>query len=436
MAKRKLAVLIFATLLSVSLVVYVVFNIVFSPYWDSVYTSGLYMSLASYRDAATDTETFTKKEACADIDYLLKRLKRVHPAFIDGLSDNVTECAEREKEAFGDEVTAYDIWRACARVLHETGDANSMCTASFPMNYLTAHYEMLGNGCEVAAINGVPVEQIFKDNSELVSYESEPWGVNVVKGLVGTREGLKFLGIYGDTLEYTYAYQDGSTAVRTYKYDDFYNSQAADDTQETVYSCDIIKDEDLAVMKLDECVYDDGFRQFVYDFFKEVTDNKIENIVIDLRDNSGGTSAILDEILIYLDHDEFTAPGGDYRMGPYMMHWDSEKISVTHMDDVTIFTGNVYLLTSSDTFSAATLMAGIMRDNEFCTIAGEECGNLPQSYGEVAAFQTPNAAITFQVSTKLFKRVDQNKAGDPLEPDIKCGKREALLAVTDIIRNK
>lgn len=434
--KNKIVAIV-ASLLTVTIVTYFVFNLVFSPYWDSIYAPVTYFSLASMRNAESDSETFTRKKACEDIDYVIKRLKRVHPACIDGVPENVLKCAEREKEGFGDEVTAYELWRSCARVLSEMNDSNTMCSASFPLNYLLDYSDMLNSGCELEMINGVSVEEIFNNNRDIISYELEPWGVNVVRGLVGTREGLKYLGVYSDTLEYTYVYPDGSTTVKTYKYDDFYNYQAASgETADVPYSSRIDDKSGMAVMTLDSCVYDSDFREFVYDFFSKVTSNGIENVVIDLRENSGGTSAVLDEILIYLDHDEFVTPGGEYRMGPYMMKWERETKNVTHMDDVTVFGGNVYVLTSGDTFSSATLMAAIMKDNGFSTTVGEECGNLPQSYGDVIAFQTPNAAVTFQISSKYFHRVDESKSVEPLTPDITCGKYEAMETVEDIISKR
>ena len=256
-------IIVVAAVVTVAVVTYLVLNLVFSPYWDSVFAPTGYLSLASMREATNDSEIFTKKQASEDIDYLMKRLKRVHPSCIDGVPENVLNAAESAKASFGDEVSPYDIWRACASVLHELNDAHSMAAPSFSMNYLTDYADMLDSGCELAAINGISVEDIFDDNSEYISYELEPWGVNVIQGLAGTREGLTYLGVYSDPIEYTYRFSDGSTSKKTYTKDDFYNHKAVEnltDTADVPYSANIIE-ENNTEEKLKKQV--DGFPEFL-----------------------------------------------------------------------------------------------------------------------------------------------------------------------------
>lgn len=428
---------VFATVMMVAVITYFVLNIVYSPYWDSVYTPTGYFSMASMREAENDSEVFTKEQACADIDYLIKRLARVHPMCSDGVPENVRQRAEAEKAGFGSEVTSYDMWRACARVLHEFGDAHTMAGPSFPLTYLKAHNERIDEGYELAAINGESIEDIFARSAELISYELEPWGVNTVEGYATTREGLKFLGMYSDKLDYTYRAADGSEMTVTYTQSDFYNNNAAngDAMPDTPYSSQLLPERSAALLTIDSCVYDMDFREFIYNFFKEVTEEDIGNVIIDLRENSGGTSQIFDEIMIYTDHDKFKTPGGKWRLGPYTMTWEADEQNVTHMDDVTVFGGKIYVLTSHDTYSAGTMVAALMQDNGFAEIVGEECGSMPASYGDVAVFQTPNAAVTFQISTKYFDRVDESRSSEPLTPDVETTKDMALVEALEIIRN-
>ena len=429
-------VVVITVVLSVAVISYVVLNLVFSPYWDSVYPPFGYMSFASMRNAESDSETFSHDNACADIDYIVKRLNRVHPAYSDGVPENIVRCAEEQKNSFGNEVSAYELWRAAARILHETGDPQCICAPSFSMHYLNDFSNNLQSGCKLTAVNGEKLEDIFSGNKNLLSYQLEPWGINITEGLCGTREGLKFLGIYSDDLEYTYVFPDGSTVTKTYNADDFYNFQAAENLSETPdapYSSEILKSKNTAVLTLDSCAYDSDFKEFIYSFFNDVNSNNISNIILDLRDTNGGSSQVLDEILMYLDHDSFKTPGGDLRLGPYTMHWDSEETKIIKMDVKTIYTGRLYVLTSYDTFGSGTLVAAELKDNGFALTAGEPCGDLPECYGDVAAFQTPNSAITFQIPTKHFERIDQTKADEPLLPDYPCEKQDALLTVLDII---
>ena len=100
MKKKKGKSLIVVTAVhAVAFITYFVLNIVFSPYWDSVYTPTGYMSFASMRNPVSDSEVFTNKQACEDINYIIKRLGRVHPDCIDGVPENVAARAEAEKAA-------------------------------------------------------------------------------------------------------------------------------------------------------------------------------------------------------------------------------------------------------------------------------------------------------------------------------------------------
>ena len=441
MVKKSKKVTIIVTLVLLTAVIaYFVLNIFFSPYWDSVYPAPGYFSLASMRSADSDSETFSHEKACADIDYIIGRLGRVHPECIKSVPENVLECAEREKSSFGDAVTTYELWRSAARVLHEMGDANCIAAPSFSMNYLTDYSKMLDKGCSLAAVNGESVDDIFSRNSDIISYDigAEAWGKSVVQGFAGTREGLKFLGIDESELVFTYKYPNGSVKDKTYSSSDFYNYQAAKNDSETAdqpYYSDIFADKNAAVMTLDSCVYSMEYKEFVYKFFTDTAESGAENVIIDLRSNSGGTSEVLDEIMMYLDKKSFRTPGGDWRLGHYMMHWDSEETKIINMDVETLFSGDIYVLTSSDTFGSATLMAEILADNGFAKLAGEPCGNMPDGYGDVAVFQTPNAAITFEIPTKHFERIDKSKSGQPLSPDIECNAADALDRVLDVISN-
>ena len=433
--KRGRGFLIICLVLATALAAFFIFNIFFSPYWDSVYAPTGYLSFASMRHPENDSETFTNKQACEDIDYLVKILGRIHPECMDEVPHNVLDAAEEQKNNFSDEVSSYDVWRACARVLHEMNDAHTMGGPSFSLDYLKGHKEIVSSGYELAAINGVSIEDIFRNNKELVSYDLEPWGVNIVEGLVSTKEGLKYLGIYEDTLEYTYLGADGSKLVRSYSSKDFYSEETSEEneTSDVPYRYEIVKEPSAAVLTLDSCVYDMEFREFIYNFFRDITEKEIGSLIIDLRENSGGTSQVFDEIMIYLDHDKFKSAGGRWRLGPYMMKWESAEQKVTHMDDVSVFGGKVYILTSGNTFSSGTMIAEYMQDNGFAAVIGEECGSMPAGYGDVSVFQTPNSAVTFQVCTKYFDRVDESKRDEPLTPDIKTSRQTALSYALDMI---
>lgn len=428
--------IIIPTVISLSFAVYFTMNAVFSPYWDSVYPPDGYISLNGMSIAESSDTIYTNQQACDDLDYIVKCLKRVHPRFIDGVPNDIQNLLDSEKSSFSDEVSTLELWRSAARLLAAVGDSHNIIAPSFSRLYLPDYISKTEVGYSVEAINGVDLYTVFEKNKALFSYELEPWGLKAFTNCLQTKEGLEFIGIETNKIDFTYLSPEGVKETVTYTEDDFadYDTTASVLTVETSdypdYSYDICKDDNLAVFTLNQCTYDSEFKEEVYNFFTEVLEENIKNVAIDLRNNSGGNSEVADEFILYLDRESVKRAGGYWRLGPYTMTWDARKEEISHYDDK-LFDGNVFVMTSTNTFSSATLFAETIQDNGFGTVVGEVCGNMPAGFGDVVVFQTPNSLLTFQISSKYFERIDTSKADEPLTPDIQCPASDAL----NVIKN-
>ena len=442
MEKRKMKGKIFvvaATVIAVCAAVYLIFNIVFSPYWNSVYPPPGYLSLISMSTAESDDIIYTKKQAEEDLDYIVKCLERVHPMYKNGIDDDVKACLEKEKNLFGEEVTSYELWRSAARLLHSTGDSHDLIAPSFPRKYLVDYLDRMESGCTVLTINGMTVDELFSKKSDLFSYELEAWGEYALQNCFQTLEGLRFIGFDSDSFEFIYLNEKGIEEAVTYSLGDFYDYDSAAEmlNKETedvpLYSCVVDKENDYSLLTLDSCDYDEEYRTFLYKFIEDTTAADIDNIIVDLRDNSGGNSMVADEFIAYLNYDTFRTQGGVWRLGPYMMKWEPSEEKIKHYDEM-LFDGDVYVLTSTRTFSSGTLFAEFIQDNGFGKVVGESCGNKPDSYGDVVVFQTPNSVLSFQISSKHFDRIDTSKSDLPIIPDIECDADDALEEVLNVIK--
>lgn len=420
--KIRSPLLIIPFVICIAIVVYTILNVVFSPYWDSVYAPTGYLSLTSMRYAESADKVYTNNQACEDIDYLLKYLERVHPKYIDGLSDDITALSIQKKESFGDEVTAYEIWRACAEILHSVGDAQSFTVPSFPCEYLVDYINKTSSGYSVVSVNGKPISELLAENSNLYSYETTTWAENCLLASLQTKQGFKFLKLDTDEITIVYDYfGDIEKVVYTaddfYDYDNTYNMVGGDNKEQ--YYCEYNTDYNFGVIVFNACDFDSDYREFIYNFFKEVNEQEISNVIIDLRNVTSGNSQTAEELILYLDRENMTTPGGVMRLGPYMMKWDRETQKITHYDDM-LYSGNVYVVTSGLTFGTGTMFAEMIQDNGFGKVIGESCANLPAGYGEVVVFQTPNSVLSFQISSKEFYRIDENKKNSPVIPDYPC----------------
>ena len=129
------------------------------------------------------------------------------------------------------------------------------------------------------------------------------------------------------------------------------------------------------------------FSKFAESLLKFMDENLIERMVIDLRLNGGGNSAIFDPFIAAL----------------------SKRQDVNQ-------TGKLFVLIGRGTFSSAYLNALRLKQDTKAILVGEPTGQRPNAYGEVKTMNLPHSKLLVQYSTKYFKTMD----GDPstLDPDI------------------
>lgn len=182
--------------------------------------------------------------------------------------------------------------------------------------------------------------------------------------------------------------------------------------------------------------------------FKKIKEQNIENVVIDLRLNSGGSVMACTRLSQYLVDKPFNVADTvatfnrsfPYKkfIRPWLIYWLSMQISGKRDKDGKIhfryfekhyfkpkkknhFDGNIYILTGGYTFSAATLVASNLKGQHNVTIVGEETGG--GSYGNSAMLLTtivlPNTGV--RVTLPLFRMVldaTRKKTGRGIFPDI------------------
>lgn len=108
------------------------------------------------------------------------------------------------------------------------------------------------------------------------------------------------------------------------------------------------------------------------------------------------------------------------------------------------FSGNIFVLTGSYTFSTAADFAATIKDFSIGTIVGDETGGLPACYGDVFKFSLPNSGLEVRVSHKYSVRPSGQDTGRGVIPDyeVKPGPKDLITGedrvmafVLDLIRN-
>lgn len=188
--------------------------------------------------------------------------------------------------------------------------------------------------------------------------------------------------------------------------------------------------------------------RFFKQSFKKIRKQHIDNVVIDLRLNSGGSVMACTRLSQYLIDKPFNIADTvatfnkyfPYKkfIKPWLIYWLSMHISGRRYEDGKIhfryferhyfkpkkknhFDGNIYVLTGGYTFSAATLVASNLKGQHNVTIVGEETGG--GAYGNNAMLLTtivlPNTKL--RITLPLFRMVldaKRVKTGRGIFPDI------------------
>ena len=188
--------------------------------------------------------------------------------------------------------------------------------------------------------------------------------------------------------------------------------------------------------------------RFFHRSFKRIKQEKIKNVVLDLRLNTGGSIIACTRLSQYLIDKPFRVadtvaaynrsfPYKKY-IKPWLIYWLSMHISGKRLQDGRIhfryfekhyfkpkkqnhFNGNIYLITGGYTFSAATLVASNLKGQQNVTVVGEETGG--GAYGNSAMLLTtvvlPNTGL--RITLPLFRMVldaSRAKNGRGILPDI------------------
>jgi hypothetical protein len=181
------------------------------------------------------------------------------------------------------------------------------------------------------------------------------------------------------------------------------------------------------------------FKAFLSDSFQRIRQQKVANLIIDIRDNKGGGDNLVHSLMEYL-----TAK-------PYRLYEKTEiKISaqsravIEHIrrqvpdkfankeegDIVTLemllrtppanpirFTGRVFVLIGSQTWSASTVFASAVKYFHVGTLVGEETPDPPTLYGSSIMLKMPSSQLQFAVASKLLVCAGGKPDGRGVLPD-------------------
>lgn len=387
-----------------------------------------------------------------DLDYAVQIMKDVHPKSYRGLTDEQKSTITNAYKKVNRPLKAGEFYFVANEIICSFKDGHTNLrldtnsrdkVINMPIIwindgiYVLEDTEILKKGDKILSINQKQPNELLKELSKVIPAENDQWVKVMGSHYIVKESYLNYLGLIGDN----------EVSLQVQRKDEEFNSKiplvpsyktnitnefhtGGDDSNWVTYTID--KESSLGIFKLDKCINDDKYKSELDKFFVDVYKNNIENIAVDVRNNSGGVSSVIGEFMRYLDIDKYKSFGGAIRYSEEASEqrgygkksgYKSFKNAIIKnekvKDDKLVFDGNVYILTSPLTFSSGNWFAVTFRDNNIGTIIGEPTGNQPSSYGDVLRFQLPNSRYIFQVSHKKWVRPNtENDPEDTLTPNI------------------
>lgn len=157
---------------------------------------------------------------------------------------------------------------------------------------------------------------------------------------------------------------------------------------------------------------DVAYATFLEGVFRTLQQERIGNLIIDMRGNSGGLPIFAAELLSYLAKDEFTyfsLPIQRAQDDPLFKPWKPRPNS---------FRGNLYILMNGGCVSTAGHFLSLIKYHQLGTLIGEEAGGSFTCNDNSIKIHLPNTGIRLNIPRTVFQTaVSGFQIGDRVVPD-------------------
>ena len=411
-------------------------------------------ALKSIKQNTTNMNLLTKQQVIDDVNYVLKNIKDTSISAINGFPSDVINQTKLEVSNIGDKISINDEWRIISRILHYFKESHTMINPPDGLDKVfpfTVKYNKSLNkfiiedgklkNYEIESINDISIIDLYEAFKTHSSYEIEEWAnFKFFKENPFSEIKLILCGI--DVSKPIKVVLKSGKVTKVQKIKLIQSQKQTIDRPWVSYSIDV--NNKIGIFTLDKCEFNDEYKAKVDAFFNEIKRNNIVNIILDLRNNSGGNSQVADYFLSYFKiKDPLYRACVDVREGNIVKHYENHSISMNNIDINTydfmnsrsFYNGNIYVLTSNSTFSSAILFANIIGDNKIGKIIGEVPGCSPTHFGDIKYFDIPNSKLKFCTNFKKFYRLDMTKNQERLIPDIQVSSENAMQKAYEVIKN-
>ena len=352
---------------------------------------------------------YTIKQITGDFTFLREKLIETHPnpfMFIskedlnNGLNNLITMTGDIDKVTFFFKLMAIfsKIKDSHTRV---KGIEKALSEEKYPirLKYIENQYYISAIekeykeyiGAKILSLNSILIKDVISKVKEVIPHENEIVLSNAIEKWIYEPDFLKYLDIIDNSLILEIQTEQGTIKLKPYEISE---EQLYDPRRENILKSETLNPKGLYwskyykelstfYLQYNEC--EDITEEEIRGIIEEIKEKNSKYIVVDLRNNIGGSSLILDPLtkFFYENQDKY--------------------IPVVFL--------------SNYTYSAAIINALNILDSKNALSIGTKTAGSPTKFGETTTITLPNTNIEIVISTKYFEEKGYS-FGQPLTPHI------------------
>ena len=273
---------------------------------------------------------------------------------------------------------------------------------------LTKSYEDIPAGSKITHICDTPMEEVISLMSRRIPHEN----IFLVKSRMikypyqnyHVFSEMTLQALFGEQPSYAISFLvDGMAETKNIPLAEYNGFPDFPDDQDFI-SYELA--ENTVILHLNSCILNEKYIKTLEEIAVLCNEQQLSTLILDLSQNMGGNSAVIDEFIKFTHADSFRR----YEMIDFSS--GEAKIITSRSDKIKnlkkeyLFPTEIYCKVSHNTFSSARTFAATLNDNGIAKIIGSETGGKPNSYGMPKKQVMPNSNIRFRVSRCYFMRPD------------------------------
>lgn len=414
----------------------------------------IYAVLVLFLCSTAFGQKLSPAQQISDFDDLCSKLESVHPDLYLNQSKKEYENNKMKiKASMTDSIKISDFYLKIAPFIANIKDGHSMMlppiTSDFvsyvkkdgktmPLrikaveNVFVVDYPIVMNsgfneGDTIFSINGVDSKDILKKAYDLWGSEKDN---GIKEAAVNTYLSLLFWHMYRWDDSYVFMVKHGNTIEKKHL-EGVPQSMAMKVRRERQsknkpesFSCKFSSDYMQATLIIRNVYNEKALKEFCDSVFKEINYRKIPEIIIDMRNNTGGSSQCVERLISYFPHPEYVLYSkSQIKVSTYSKAYNKERhpeiysqicnipdgelfvvkesLIEDNRKEANLYRGKIIVLVNNKTYSGASSFAHVMNKLGIASVEGET-GCPTVYFGNFLPFTLPNSKIDYYITFAKF----------------------------------